>query len=47
MVPCCDGAQIDRAYELLAQFPSLPDVEFPGQDMLDALLTPMAPAAAA
>jgi len=45
--PVLRGAQIDRAYELLAQFPSLPDVEFPGQDMLDALLAPMAPAAAA
>ena len=45
--PVLRGTQIDRAFELLAKFPTLPDVEFPGQDMLDALLTPIAPAAAA
>ena len=46
--PVLRGALIDRAYDLLAQFPTLPDVEFPGQGALDSILhaaAPLAPAA--
>ena len=48
--PVLRGEMIDRAFRLLSELPGMPDVEFPGQAMLDELLgvaTPTPAAAAA
>jgi flavorubredoxin len=45
--PVLRGAMIDRAMQVLGELPAMPDVEWPGQPMLDELVTGRTVAAAA
>jgi flavorubredoxin len=44
--PVLRAGMIDRSLHILAELPSMPDVEWPAQAMLDEMLRPAAPAAA-